>query len=156
MEYCKEIVANLERKILPINSRFNRVFEEIEMGIFNSKATLKKLRIRISTEGFLSPEDECLFFKTIKPKPLGYLIYYLMLANFQTSRPQNSNKMIKKHIENHIMLYQSYFMEHKAFYQYLERKRTDRDIEYFFRHNGIIKFHPDALSYCIDEGFSTS
>ncbi|KXO01113.1 hypothetical protein LS48_01155 [Aequorivita aquimaris] len=156
MKYCNRIVANLERKIQKINSDSKNVFEEIELGIFHSKKTLKTLRAKITTEGFLSPEDECLFFKTIKPKPLGYLIYYLMLANFQTSRPQNSNKMIKKHIENHIMLYQSYFMEHKAFYQYLERKRTDRDIEYFFRHNGIIKFHPDALSYCIDEGFSTS
>jgi len=54
------------------------------------------------------------------------------------------------------MQYQSYFIKHKACYQYLERKRTDRDTECFFRYNGIIKFHPDALPYCVDEGFSTS
>jgi|26BtaG_2_1085354.scaffolds.fasta_scaffold00030_12 hypothetical protein len=156
MEYCKEIVANLERKILPINSRFNCVFEEIEMGIFNSKATLKKLRIRISTEGFLSPAEECLFFKTIKPKPLGYLIFYLTLTSFETGRPQNSVKRIKKYIQAHLSNYQSYYFEHKNFYQYLERNRTDRDSEYFLRSAGIIKFHPDVLQYCVDDGFSTS
>ncbi len=156
MEYCKEIVANLERKILPINSRFNRVFEEIEMGIFNSKATLKKLRIRISTEGFLSPADECLFFKTIKPKPLGYLIYYLTLTEFETDRPQASAKKIKKYIQDHLFKYQSYYLEHKNFYKYLKRNRTDRDSEYFLRSSGIIKFHPDVLLYCVDDGFSTS
>lgn len=156
MEYCKKIVANLERKILPINSRFNRVFEEIEMGIFNSKATLKKLRIRISTEGFLSPADECLFFKTIKPKPLGYLIYYLMLTEFETDRPQANAKKIKKYIQDHLSNYQSYYLEHKDFYKYLKRNRTDRDSEYFLRSSGIIKFHPDVLQYCVDDGFSTS
>lgn len=156
MKYYHQIVANLERKIQTINSETNNVFEEIELGIFNSKRTLKKLRTKISSEGFLSPAEECLFFKTIKPKPLGYLIFYLTLTNFETSRPQNSVKKIKKYIQDHLSKYQSYFLEHKNFYQYLERNRTDRDYEYFLRSAGIIKFHPDVLLYCVDDGFSTS
>lgn len=156
MKYYHQIVANLERKIQTINSGNNNVFEEIELGIFNSKRTLKKLRMKISTEGFLSPADECLFFKTIKPKPLGYLIFYLTLTNFETGRPQNSVKRIKNYIQDHLSTYQSYYLEHKNFYQYLERNRTDRDSEYFLRSAGIIKFHPDVLQYCVDDGFSTS
>ena len=156
MRYCNQIVTNLERKIQTINSGTSNVFEEIELGVLYSKKTLKKLRIRISAEGFLSPTDECLFFKSIKPKPLGYLIYYLTLAEFETRRPKNTLKKIKKYIQDNITTYQNYCCEHKSFYQYLERKRTDKDNQYFLRSYGLVTFHPDGLSFCVDEGFSTS
>lgn len=156
MKYCNRIVTNLERKIHTINFETKNVFEEIELGIFNTKKTLKKLRIKITSQGFLSEVDECRFFKTIKPIPLGYLIYYLSLAEFETNRPQTGVKKIKKHIQINLSLYQDYYLEHKTFYQYLERKRTDRDLEYFRRSRGLVKFHPDSLTYCVDEDFSTS
>ena len=156
MKHCNRIVANLERKILTINSETKNIFEEIEEGISNSKEVLHKLRVKILSEGFLTPGDECLFFKSIKPKPLGYLIYYLTLAEFETNRPQNNVKKIKKHIRDHLTIYQSYYLEHKFFYQYLERNRIDKDTKYFLRANGLVKFHPDGLSFCIDESFSTS
>ena len=156
MKYCTRIVANLKRKIHAKQSVPSNVFEEIEMGILSSKETLNKLRTRILKKGFPSPEDESRFFKTIKPIPLGYLIYYLSLAEFETKRPQNSSKMVKKHIQEHLSLYQKYYIEHRFFYQYLARNRTDRDSIYFIRFQSPVKFHPDALAYCIDEEFSTS
>jgi len=101
-------------------------------------------------------EKESEFFKTIKPIPVGYMIYFLSLADFETNRPLNSVKKIKEYIRGKITQYQAYFVEHKAFYQYLERQRTDRDSEYFLRSKGLVKFHPDALIYCMDQNFSTS
>jgi len=155
MKRLSQIVSILERKIQPLNSVSKNVFEEIELGTIYSRKTLKKLRRKVLAEGFLSPEDECHFFKAIKPKPLGYLIFYLSLAEFEICRPQTVKKN-KKYIEEHIEKYQEYFLEHKTFYQYLERNRKDRDSEYFLRFQGVIKFHPDALQYCVDEKFSSS
>lgn len=154
MKHCKRIVANMERKIQGMESESVSVIEEIEIGIRNSKLVLNKLREKILVQGFSSSTDERFFFKNIKPKALGYLIYYLMLSEYEINRPDNTSKNIKIHIENHLTPYQSYFREHKFFFQYMERKRTDRDNEYFLRHNGLIKFHPDALLYCMDEEFS--
>ncbi len=156
MKYCNQIVTNLERKIRTINFRSNNVFEEIELGIFNSKRTLSKLRTRILAEGFLTPEDECLFFKSIKTKPSGYLIYFLSLAEFELNRPKNVQKKVKRYIQDHITIYQSYYKVHQHFYQYLERNKTDKDKKYFLRSNDYVIFHPDSLSFFMDGDFSTS
>lgn len=156
MKYCNQIVTNLERKIRTINFRSNNVFEEIELGIFNSKRTLSKLRTRILEEGFLTQEDECLFFKSIKTKPSGYLIYFLSLAEFELNRPKNVQKKVKRYIQDHITIYQSYYKVHQHFYQYLERNKTDKDKKYFLRSNDYVNFHPDSLSFFMDGDFSTS
>ncbi|WP_310992078.1 RteC domain-containing protein [Aequorivita marina] len=156
MEYCTKVIARLERNIHKINSESNTIFEEIEIGVIKSQLVLQKLRKKILSDGFLSTADECLFFKSIKPKPLGYLIYYLNLAEYETNRPKNTLKKVRKYIQDHIANYQNYCREHKFFYQYLERKRTDKDKQYFLRTNRPVKFHPDSLSYCIDKDFSTS
>ncbi len=155
MKTCERIVANLVRKLQTLNSQTDDVFEEIELGVFHCKKALKKLRLKVITENFNSPVVESHFFKVIKPKPLGYLIFYLSLAEFELCRPQTIKKT-KKYIEEQIQKYQEYFLEHKAFYQYLERNRKDRDSEYFLRSHGVVKFHPDALQYCVDENFSSS
>jgi hypothetical protein len=156
MEYCNRIVAQLERKILNIHSRSENAFEKIEMGITYSQQCLRKLRIKIGDEGFLTVEAECHFFKHIKPKALGFLIFFLNLAEFEMGRPNSTVKKAKNHILNSIAQYQNYFREHTDFYLYLKRNRTDRDMEYFLRAHGKVKFHPDALAYCIDDEFSTS
>ena len=156
MKNCRQIVADLEGKIFSINSGSKTVFEEIETGILYCKKSISKLKKKFLSLDPLTPEQESLFFKSIKPVPTGYMIYFLNLADFEINRPQNSAKKVKKYIQEKITRYQAYFIEHKTFYQYLERKRTDRDAEYFIRSKGLIKFHPDALTYCMDQNFSTS
>jgi len=156
MEYCNQIVANLERKIYSINSQSKSIFEEIEAGVYCCKTSLNLLRDQLLSKKYLSKEEECLFFKKIKPIAIGYIIYFLSLADFETKRPQNSKEKVIRHIKDYIDHYQSYYLEHRSFYHYLERKRTDRDLEYFLRSKGPVQFHPDALPYCMDANFSTS
>lgn len=156
LKYCNRIVAQLERKILNIPSSSGNAFEKIEMGITYCQQCLRELRINIGAEEFLTVQAECHFFKHTKPKALGFLIFFLNLAEFEMGRPKSTVKKAKNYILNSIAQYQNYFMEHKEFYLYLKRDRTDRDMEYFLRAHGKIKFHPDALSYCMDDKFSTS
>src|SRR5690554_2504212 len=156
MEYCNQIVVNLERKIYSINSQSKSIFEEIEAGVYCCKTSLNLLRDQLLSKKYLSKEEECLFFKKIKPIAIGYIIYFLSLADFETKRPQNSKEKVIRHIQDYIDHYQSYYLEHRSFYHYLERKRTDRDLEYFLRSKGPVQFHPDALPYCMDANFSTS
>jgi len=156
MKDCRQIVADLEQNINLISSGSKTVFEEIETGINYCKNACNKLKKIFLSIDNLTTEQESKFFKTIKPIPIGYMIYFLNLAEFETNRPQNSTKQIKKYIQYNITQFQAYFVEHKTFYRYLERQRTDRDTEYFLRSKGLIKFHPDALNYCMDQNFSTS
>lgn len=156
MKDCRQIVADLEQNINLISSGSKTVFEEIETGINYCKNACNELKKIFLSIDNLTTEQESKFFKTIKPIPIGYMIYFLNLAEFETNRPQNSTKQIKKYIQYSITHFQAYFVEHKTFYKYLERQRTDRDTEYFLRSKGLIKFHPDALNYCMDQNFSTS
>lgn len=156
METCTQIVVNLEQKIFEINSGSQSVFDEMEIVISACKLALSQLRIYILSNGFSSPADECHFFKRIKPIPIGYIICYLNLPDFYVARPHGSNRKLKAFYHKYLSLYQDYFLEHKSFYQYLERNRTDRDFEYFRRYQGKLKFHPDSLQYFMDEDFSTS
>src|SRR5690554_2949287 len=156
MNSCRQIVVDLDREILSINSESKTVFEEIETGISYCKNACNQLKDKFLSITLMTLEKESEFFKTIKPIPVGYMIYFLSLADFETNRPLNSVKKIKEYIRGKITQYQAYFVEHKAFYQYLERQRTDRDSEYFLRSKGLVKFHPDALIYCMDQNFSTS
>lgn len=156
MKNCRKIVADLEQKIVTLNSGSISVFEEVETGMYYCRKTINKLRKRFLSIELLSPDQECYFFKTIKPIPAGYMIYFISLADFELNRPQTSNRKVKKYIQEKIASYQEYFVEHRTFYKYLERRRTDRDSEYFLRSNGKVKFHLDAVHYCIDQNFSTS
>lgn len=156
MKNCRKIVADLEQKIVTLNSGSISVFEEVETGMYYCRKTINKLRKRFLSIELLSPDQECYFFKTIKPIPAGYMIYFISLADFELNRPQTSKRRVKKYIQEKIACYQEYFIEHRTFYKYLERRRTDRDSEYFLRSNGKVKFHLDAVHYCIDQNFSTS
>ena len=156
MKNCRKIVADLEQKIVTLNSGSISVFEEVETGMYYCRKTINKLRKRFLSIELLSPDQECYFFKTIKPIPAGYMIYFISLADFELNRPQTSNRKVKKYIQEKIASYQEYFVEHRTFYKYLERRRTDRDSEYFLRSNGKVKFHLDAVHFCIDQNFSTS
>lgn len=156
MKSCRKIVADLEQKIVRINSRSISVFENIEEGIYCCKKTISRLRKKFLSFELLTPDQECHFFKSIKPIPAGYMIYFISLADFELNKPQNSNRKVKKYIQEKIASYQAYFVEHKNFYKYLELQRTDRDTEYFLRYKGRVKLHLDAVNYCIDENFSTS
>lgn len=156
MKYSKQIIASLERNIQNLPSNPENPFEKIELGISYCQQSLRKLRHRILAHGFASPQVECQFFKHIKPKALGYLIYFLYLSDFEMSKPKTTAKKLKSFIQQYITDYQNYFLEHKEFYLYLKRNRNDRDCEYFLRFQGAVKFHSDALPYCMDNEFSTS
>src|SRR5690554_4325428 len=147
MKNCRKIVADLEQKIVTLNSGSISVFEEVETGMYYCRKTINKLRKRFLSIELLSPDQECCFFKTIKPIPAGYMIYFISLADFELNRPQTSNRKVKKYIQEKIASYQEYFVEHRTFYKYLERRRTDRDSEYFLRSNGKVKFHLDAVHF---------
>src|SRR5690554_1523976 len=156
MKTCRQIVADLERDLLSINVGAKTVFKEVETGIKYCKNAYSKLKKEFLSIKIITPEQESEFFKSIKPVPVGYMIYFLHLIDIEVKRPQNSAKKIKKYIQEKITHYQNYFIENKTFFRYLKRQRTDRDAEYFLRTKGLVKFHPDALNYCIDQNFSTS
>ncbi|AFL82515.1 RteC protein [Aequorivita sublithincola DSM 14238] len=146
----------LELELESINFASNTIFAEVERGISLCKDSLTILRKVVLKNGFKNIEEECYFFKTIKPIIMGKLIFYIELASVEKNKPRYGKKFIGQYLRMHINSFQSVFLEHHEFYEYFIQKRTDRDLEYFSRANGKISLHIATLSYCTDADFSTS
>ena len=150
------VIKEWEQELASINLEAASLFPEIHTGIYACKLALDKLRALLQANGFNNLDEECYFFKNIKPKVVGQLIFFIKLAAFEKSNPLCDKKLLKKHIKNKLLALQSFYLANQEFYSYQLQERTDRDKEYFTRVNGQIDFHSNAILYCTDSNFSTS
>jgi hypothetical protein len=149
-------IQNLEEKLEAIKSNNQNAFCQFESSIIACNEALNILRQLVVTKGFKDPEQECAFFKTIKPKVTAYLYYYLNLANIEKAGPFPSQKEEKKFLIFQVQLLKEYFSEHPEFYDYYMLGRVDMDKEFFLRNIKFVKFHYDAISNITDSQFATS
>ena len=120
--------------------------KEIELNCFESlsfdkaykmmeylQIVLKKLKQKITSTGFKSTEEEITFFKKIKPKILGKLIFYNKVYQYESNCPNNnfaSEKYYNKKLQELYLEYKKYLNNHD-FYKYYKTSRTDKDSQYF-------------------------
>lgn len=119
---------------------------------------LTKIKIQILREGFKDEPEEINFFKIIKPKILGKLIYYNKVFRIETSCPVDNGKMYHAFFSNEFEELKQEYKDHicnSDFYRYYRSGRTDRDTEYFML--GKINYHNGLNSFVfeIDSSFST-
>ena len=130
-------------------------YSEIQDHLQFCYKALQELRALVLEQGFKNSTSECKFFKEIKPKVFGNLIFYSKLLELEIQRPKHSKKAINKFVAVNIATLQEVFPEHRKFHQYMLCKRVDRDMEYFCRPTRSIKISHFTLAYCSDPLFST-
>ena len=106
--------------------------------------------------GFENTAEECRFFKEIKPKVFGKLIFFSKLLEFEMQKPEHSQKALRKYVVKNIGSLRHIFIEYKEFHQYLLCRRKDRDREYFCRPGRPYVTGSLSLPYCSDPVFSTT
>lgn len=119
---------------------------------------LVKIKNQILKEGFKDETEEIDFFKNIKPKILGKLIYYNKVFRIETSCPVDNGKMYHNFFSNEFEELKQEYKDHicnSDFHRYYRSGRTDRDREYFML--GKINYHNGLNSFVfeIDLSFST-
>lgn len=132
------------------------IYKLAEQNIKSCQQTLATLRQDVCENGFIDKKEECAFFKTVKPKIVSYVIFFMNLIEIERSRPYGTTKAKRKFLLNQISILQSYFRKNHEFYEYYLRGHTGRDNEFFLRKNDSIKLHFDAISCFTDTQFATS
>ena len=126
-----------------------------EKGIHLCRQTLQCLRDRVVKKGFETESEECVFFKTIKPKVAGMLIFYVNCIQISQNPPVGPIKKIKSFYSEYITHLRTYFSDHRELYQYFLRQHSHLDMEYFTRKSGTALVYADSLSSLLDAQFST-
>lgn len=119
---------------------------------------LSKLKIHVLENGFEDQKEEIAFFKDIKPKILGKLIYYNKVFRIESFCPVGGGKMHHKYFSNELDQLKEEYKEHifnTDFYRYYRLGRTDWDHCFFLL--GKIDLNNGVNSYVfeIDTHFST-
>ncbi len=156
MEYFTQTLKNLEDRLQEINSNPAAVYTEFENGIKECKEVLRILRFKVEKDDFLDHDEECWFFKTVKPKIVGYVIHFMNRLQLDRMRPYGNTKTERKFNLAQIGSLQSYFWDNKEFFDYHIRGLAYRDKEFFLRNNESSKFHFDSIPSMTDTNFSTS
>ncbi|MEC4114975.1 RteC domain-containing protein [Myroides pelagicus] len=128
-------------------------FEMIEFLQF----ILKTLKATVVKTGFDSPVQEIEFFKTIKPKILGRLIFYNKIYRFESNCPNDTQASQKYYLKKIQDLHTEYkkHLYNNDFFKYYKTSRTDRDHEYFTLGKVNILSGINSFAFEINLEFST-
>jgi len=155
MKAYEEILSLLERNLEQLELQAPLDRDTAEKAIELSRDSLQATRERVIKKGFKSLQDECAFFKTIKPNLVGYLIFYINVIHIELHRPLVSGKEKHSFYIDYISTLGNYFLEHREVYQYYIGQRTHLDMEYFTRNSNSAAWYPDSLTSLIDAQFTT-
>lgn len=104
----------------------------------------------------INEAEEILFFKTIKPKFVSKLIYYLKVYNIESHCPNGSKRTRQKYYELELKKLKYFFDHNLEFYRYYRRNSNYLDYKYFVRGRLDLKLKLDSHFFEYDKEFSTS
>ena len=153
---CIKIIEDLEEKLVDLKSETDHILVYSEKAVMSCKSALLEMQDIIQQHGFSGEQDEIEFFKHIKPKVYGKLLYYAKIFSIETKRPNSRNKVQRKFLileQDKIAAFQNDNLE---FYQYYRCNTTNLDDRFFVRGKADIRLCIGSLHFLIDPDFSTS
>lgn len=151
---CKSIIK-LECNLTLEQSK---IIEESYQMINLLDESLAELKQFVLDRGFVDSSEEIEFFKNIKPKIKGKLIYYNWIFKIETTSPVSQGGCYFKHLTDEQTKLQKEFSKlfgKNEFYIYYRSKRIDLDSKYFIRGNTDQVYGVDNFVFDIDWQFST-
>lgn len=121
-----------------------------------SKSCLHQFRLYLRNYKFLSPKDEIHFFKYIKPKVTGELMFYNAQLSYIICKPDSTISFQKSFLKSKLKKLESYKKKNIHFYRYYKQKEDFLDDKYFLRGNEQLELFNSQTLLCSDPDFSTS
>ncbi|WP_010249499.1 RteC domain-containing protein [Myroides injenensis] len=149
-----ETIIEQEEKII---CKKDICLEDLSKMICFLQVVLLELKNKILEKGFDSVRQEILFFKTIKPKILGKLIYYNKIYKYEINAPKHcelKRKFFSKILKELHLDYKKHHYKND-FYIYYKTNREDRDQEFFTLGKINILSGINSYGFEIDSEFST-
>jgi hypothetical protein len=152
----EKILSNVDKELKIIELENKSIIIRSELSIKLINRNLKKIRENIISTPFKTASEEIIFFKYVKPKFIGKLIYFIEIFNIQSKRPPGNLKFQKKYLNNEILKFQDYYMNNLELYQYFKKNDCKLDKQYFLRNKKSIRIHSDNLNSYFDDSFTTN
>ena len=105
---------------------------------------------------FKDEDEEILFFKEVKPKIFGHLIYYRKVYNIEMHRPVASIEAQKEYLKKNLDVIQDFNDKILDFYRYYRSGATYLDAAYFVRGKPDTEQYLETFYYERDPQFSTN
>ena len=121
-----------------------------------SKAFLHKLRLYIRDYIFESITDEIHFFKLIKPKISGELMFYNAQLSYIICKPDSTISFQKSFLKSKLKKLESYKKKNIHFYRYYKQGEDFLDDKCFLRGNEQLELFNSQTLLCSDPEFFTS
>jgi len=152
---CIKIVVDLEESLVELKSKTEPILIYSKKAIAMSSTAFLEIKDTVLRNGFDNQLDEITFFKEIKPKVYGKLIYYTNIFSFETKRPKSSKKIQRKYLILEQKKIQSFVIDNQEFYRYYLSNSTDLDEHYFVRQMAELRPCANSLHFLIDPNYST-
>ncbi|MDQ7918266.1 RteC domain-containing protein [Mesonia sp. MT50] len=156
MEAYKKLLSKLEEEFDHLETEIDDALMRAEKGMGLGKQYINQMRGLVIDRDFNNEQEECFFFKSIKPQAVSKLIYYIKLFSIESKRPRSSKKAKKRYLQLEIDKLQNYFNENLEFYHYYRRGSVNLDHHFFLRRKANFRLHPDSIHFVTDAQFSTS
>lgn len=129
--------------------------EKAKKGVSLIKEKLSAIRKRVNDLGFKSEEDEIFFFRNIKPQIHGYLIFFSILAEIETSKMLMTEDELNTLINKKFSKFRKVMRDNSEFVAYYSQNMTHLDKTYFLRATEIVNVTSHITSVLLDPDFNT-
>lgn len=155
-KFSDRLYADLNKDLNALALEEEQLIKRLERAIHIFLKYLRKLKDYCKLNDPGTPEEEILFFKTIKPKFKSQLIFHQSLLNIEIRKPIGDGQVVSDYFANEIKILHHFFESNLSFYQYVRTASTYLDEYYFVRGNYDVHLDPDQCIIDFDPMFSTT
>jgi len=152
---CFKIIADLEENLVKLKSKADPILIYSKDAINMSSKAFLDMKNIVLRNGFDNQLDEITFFKEIKPKVYGKLIYYTNLFSFETKRSKGSSEIQRKDLILEQEKIRSFVFDNQEFHSYYLSNSNILDEHYFVRKMAELRPCTSSLHFLIDPNYST-
>lgn len=129
---CEELYQRLEADLEEQETWNESPIETLRNGLYLAHEALNKMKLLVLEIGFASELEEIEFFKHLKPKVYGLMVYVSERYSFENSKPILVGQM-EEFFNEQIKFISRFFRQHEFMYQYYRLRATEMDSFYFLR-----------------------
>lgn|SRR3989344_310829 len=154
--FINKTLQKLEEKLSHLEQEHDSVLKRSELCFNESKTSLELLKQFIIKHKFKNESEEIHFFKELKPQFASKLVFYLMLYNIETKKPNGGREILKRYYIKELEKLKHYFDYNLDFYRYYRSGATYLDHKYFIRDKFDIQLTLDGYIFENDTRFCTT
>ena len=156
MEKYEKLKLLLEEQLLSISKENTTLAIKAKASIPLCIKALNELKLHVNENGFISRQEEILFFKEYKPQISAKLIFFIQIFNIESKKPVGTGKQVKKYFSNFLKEINDFKVNNVNFYKYYRSEGVYLDEKFFVRNDFNLHLILEPSTFNYDVTFNTS